>query len=104
MPMIAIAFCRRGGRLIWCHIANCASIHGDNLQRDDLCRLVGCATQKCFVCELRSCRLGGITAPTAIGFLNKTGSESEWANVFYLAAAVNVIAGIAFLGFGSGFL
>ncbi|KAI6216770.1 MFS domain-containing protein [Aphelenchoides besseyi] len=45
--------------------------------------------------------IGGIVAPTVFGLINQNGTRHEYANVFYSAAIVNVIAGCVFLIFGS---
>ncbi|KAI6179168.1 MFS domain-containing protein [Aphelenchoides besseyi] len=45
--------------------------------------------------------IGGIVAPTVFGLINQNGTRHEYANVFYSAAIVNVVAGLVFLVFGS---
>uniref|UniRef100_A0A914DRM3 Major facilitator superfamily (MFS) profile domain-containing protein n=1 Tax=Acrobeloides nanus TaxID=290746 RepID=A0A914DRM3_9BILA len=42
-----------------------------------------------------------IITPTVVGFINKTGSQYEWALIFMVASGLNIFAGVFFLFFGS---
>lgn len=45
--------------------------------------------------------VGSVLAPSSVSLLNINGTRAEWARVLYVCAAVNILAAIAFLVWGS---
>uniref|UniRef100_A0A914D292 Major facilitator superfamily (MFS) profile domain-containing protein n=1 Tax=Acrobeloides nanus TaxID=290746 RepID=A0A914D292_9BILA len=46
--------------------------------------------------------IANIASATTAGFINQTGSPSEWALIFIITASIILLSGIFFLIFGSG--